>query len=120
LSLKQLAILMAGWALAYQVFTRLSAKMGTEVALVPTILIVAFTLVIVFFNKGGMTFLPFILSMIRFNVNLKERLYVQWIDSFQPIDIGFVAKDSNNSEKDVDFDSKIDKMKKLENKLEKL
>ncbi len=67
-----------------------------------------------------MTFLPFILSAIRFNVNLKERMFVKGIDSFQPIDIGFVASNTSKREKDIDFDSKIDKITKLEDQLKKI
>jgi len=67
-----------------------------------------------------MTFLPFILSTIRYNVNLKERMFVKGIDSFQPIDIGFVTNNTWKREKDIDFDSKIDKITKLEDQLKKI
>jgi hypothetical protein len=75
---------------------------------------------IVFFKRAQMTFLPFILSTIRFNVNLKERMFVKGVDSFQPIDIGFVTTATGKQEKDIDFDSKIDKITKLEDQLKKL
>ena len=67
-----------------------------------------------------MTFFPFILSLIRFNINLKERQFVKGIDSFQPIEIGYLKSQSAKAEKDIDFESKIDKIKKLEKELDKI
>ena len=120
LSLKQLAILLVwGW-IAYQVWQSLTQKFWLEVSLIPTWFIVVLTLLIVFFKRAQMTFLPFILSAIRYNVNLKERMFVKGIDSFQPIDIGFVASSTWKKEKDIDFDSKIDKITKLEDQLKKI
>lgn len=67
-----------------------------------------------------MTFLPFILSAIRYSINLKERMFVKGVDSYQPIDIWFVKSNTSKQEKDIDFDSKIDKITKLEDKLKKI
>lgn len=120
LSLKQLWILLVGWWIAYKVWVSLTQKFWIEVSLLPTGFIVVITLLIVFFKRAQMTFLPFILSAIRFNVNLKERMFVKGIDSFQPIDIGFVASNTSKREKDIDFDSKIDKITKLEDQLKKI
>ena len=77
LSLKQLAILLIGSGITYQVFTSLSQKFGIEFAIVPSVVIGAITLLIVFFKRGGMTFFPYILSLIRYNINLKERQFVK-------------------------------------------
>ena len=67
-----------------------------------------------------MTFFPYLLSMIRFHINLKERQFVKGVDGFQPIDIGYVTSQSVKAEKNIDFDSKIDKITKLESKLKKI
>lgn len=120
LSLKQLAILLIGLGITYQVATVLAQKFGTQVAFFPTVILWGLTLLIVWFKRAEMTFFPFLLSVIRFNVNLKERQFVQWVDSFQPIDIGYVANNQGKEEKDIDFDSKIDKITKLEDKLKKI
>lgn len=120
LSLKQLAILLIGSGTTYQIFTSLSQKFGIEFAIVPSVVIGGVTLLIVFFKRGGMTFFPYILSLIRFNINLKERQFVKWIDSFQPIEIGYLRSTTRKQEKDIDFESKIDKIKKLENQLDKI
>lgn len=47
-------------------------------------------------------------------------MFVKWVDSFQPLDIGFVTNENWKQEKDIDFDSKIDKITKLEDKLKKI
>jgi len=120
LSLKQLAILLIGWGIAYQVWTSLTQKFGLEISLIPTGIIVVFTLLVVFLNRAQMTFLPFVLSAVRYSINLKERVFVKWVDSFQPIDVGFVVDSTVKKEKDIDFDSKIDKITKLEDKLKKI
>jgi len=120
LSLKQLGILLVWWWIAYKVFTSLTQKFWFQVAIIPSIFIASLTVLIALFNYRGMTFFHYILSAIRFNVNLKERIFVKGIDSFQPIDIGFVTNNTWKREKDIDFDSKIDKITKLEDQLKKI
>lgn len=120
LSLKQLAILLIWWGITYSVFTSLAEKFGLEIAIAPTLILASLTLLIVFFKRAEMTFFPFILSAIRFNINLKQRQFVKGVDSFQPMDIGFVTNENSKKQKDVDFESKIDKITKLENKLKKI
>lgn len=120
LSLKQLAILLIWWGIAYKTWTSLTQNFWLEVSLVPTFIIVSITLLIVFFKRAWMTFFPFLLSAIRFNINLKERMFVKWVDSFQPLDIWYVRASWVKQEKDIDFDSKIDKITKLEDQLKKI
>ncbi len=120
LSLKQLAILLVGGGIAYRTWQSLTQNFWLQVSLVPTVFIVAITLLIVFFKRAQMTFFPFILSASRFNINMKQRMFVKWVDSFQPLDIGFVTNENWKQEKDIDFDSKIDKITKLEDKLKKI
>ena len=120
LSLKQLAILLVGSGTTYQIFTSLTQKFGVEFAIVPSVVIGGVTLLIVFFKRGWMTFFAYLLSLIRFNINLKERQFVKWIDSFQPIEIGYLRSVTRKQEKDIDFESKIDKIKKLDNELDKI
>lgn len=120
LSLRQLAIIMIWWSIAYSLFTSLQKSLWTEIALIPAIIIWWIALLIALFRYSEMTFIPFILSFIRFKINLEERKWMKWIDSFQPIDIWYLTSSQSKKEEKIDFTSKIDKINELENKLNKL
>lgn len=120
LSLKQLGTLVVGWGISYSLFTSLAESYGWEIAIIPSGTIGIITLTIALINVYEMTFLPLILSYVRFNVNLKERSFLKWIDSFQPIEIWFVSSNDSKTEKSIDFDSKIDKIKSLDDQLQKI
>jgi hypothetical protein len=38
-----------------------------------------------------MTFVPFLLALLRFNINYKERIWQAKTDSFAPLDIGIIV-----------------------------
>ena len=120
LSLRQLAIIMIWWSIAYSLFTSLQKSLWNEIALIPAIIIWWIALLIALFRYSEMTFIPFILSFIRFKTNLEERKWMKWIDSFQPIDIWYLTSSQSKKEEKIDFTSKIDKINELENKLNKL
>jgi len=120
LSLRQLAIIMIWWSIAYSLFTSLQKSLWTEIALIPAIIIWWIALLIALFRYSEMTFIPFILSFIRFKTNLEERKWMKWIDSFQPIDIWYLTSSQSKKEEKIDFRSKITKINELENKLNKL
>jgi len=120
LSLRQLAIIMVWWSIAYSVFNSLAPNLWVEIALIPSILIAWVSLLIALFKFSEMTFIPYILSFIRFKSNIEERKWVKWVDSFQPIDIGFIANTNSKKEETIDYSSKIDKINELENKLNKI
>lgn len=120
LSLRQLAIIMVGGWIAYSVFTSLAPSVWAEIALLPALIIAAIAIMVAIFKYSEMTFVPFILSFIRYKVNTAERKWDKWVDNFQPIDIGYVnAVDSKNEEK-IDFTDKMDKIKELEDQLHKI
>lgn len=120
LSLRQLAILMIWWAIAYSLFTSLVESMWTEIALIPSLIIFWLTLLIALFRYSEMTFIPFILSFIRFKSNIEERKWIKWVDSFQPIDVGYLTSSQSKKEEKIDFTNKIDKINELEDKLNKI
>lgn len=120
LSLRQLVILMIGWAIAYQAFVGLSQSVGEELWLLVAIFIFGFTLLVALFKHSWMTFIPFVLAFLRYNGTGTERRWEKWVDSFQPIDIWFVALENQKQEKQIDFKSKLDKINHLEDKLNKL
>lgn len=120
LSLRQLIILMIGGAIAYQAFLWIWESLWQELALLVAIFIFGFTLLVALFKHSWMTFIPFILAFLRYKGTWTERRWEKWVDSFQPIDIWFVALENQKQEKQIDFKSKLDKINHLEDKLNKL
>ncbi len=120
LSLRQLAIMIIWWTIAYNIFTSLAKSTSTEIAIIPSFIIFSITLLIALFKYSEMTFIPFVLSFIRFKSNTEERVWVKWVDSFQPIDIWYLTSSQSKKEEKIDFTSKIDKINELENKLNKI
>lgn len=120
LSLRQLTILMIWWAIAYNIFKSLEPSVWKEVAFLPSWIIALIAVLIATFKQYEMTFIPFILSFIRYNVNISERVWQKWIDSFAPIDIWFVSKKSEKKKETIDMWSKMDQINNLEDKLNKI
>lgn len=120
LSLRQLAIIMIWWWIAYSLFTSLAKSLPIEIAALPSLFIAIIAIMIAVFRYSEMTFIPFVLSFIRFKTNIEERKWIKWVDSFQPIDIGYITNIESKKEETINFDSKIDKIKELENKLNKI
>lgn len=120
LSLKQLMIIMGWWAIGYWVFTSLEPNTGWEIALIPTVIIIWITLFIALFKQYEMTFLPFILAFLRFNINFKERSFGKGVDSFSPLDIWIIVNNEKKDDEKIDFQDKSEKIKSLEDNLSKI
>jgi hypothetical protein len=120
LSLRQLWIIMVWFWIAYALFKNTAEKVWPEIAAIPSIIIAVVAILIATFKQYEMTFIPFILSAIRFNINAKERKWVNWTDSYQPIDIWYLSYYDGKKQDNVDFKSKIDKISEIENKIDKL
>lgn len=120
LSLKQLMIIMVWWAIGYWVFNSLEPNTGWEIALIPTVIIVWITLFIALFKQYEMTFLPFMLAILRFNINFKERSFVKAVDSFSPLDIWIIVNNQKKDNEKIDFQDKFEKIKSLEDNLSKI
>ncbi len=120
LSLKQLVIIMIWWAIAYWIFNSLAPIAGWEIALIPTVIIIWITLLIALFKQYEMTFLPFMLALLRLNINIKERCWVQWIDSFSPLDIWIIVNNEKKEEVNMDFKSKMEQIQSLEDNISKI
>ncbi len=120
LSLRQLAIIMIGWGIGYSLFTSLAPSFWVEIALLPSWLIFWIAVTIAVFKYSEMTFMQFILAFIRQVVNMTERKWIKWVDSFQPIDIWYITSTSAKKEEKVDMSNKIDKIKEMEEKLNKI
>lgn len=120
LSLKQLWIIMWGFWIAYGLFKSLEWSTGAEIAAIPAIFIVAVTLFVALFKQYEMTFLPFILAILRFNINFKERSWKSGIDSFSALDIWIVVQSDAKKEDVVDMKTKAEKIQSLEDNLQKI
>lgn len=120
LSLKQLWIIMWGFAIAYGIFKSLEPSTGAEIAAIPALIVAAITLFIALFKQYEMTFIPFILALLRFNINFKERSWKSWVDSFSPLDIGIIVNTDKKQEDVVDLKTKAEKIQSLEDKLSKI
>lgn len=120
LSLKQLGIIMIWWAIAYSIFKWLAPSAWPEVAAIPSVLVAIIAIIIAIFKHSEMTFIPYILNLIRLSINSEPKIWKKWVDSFQPIDIWYVTKSSEKKEKEVDTTMKIDKINELSEKLKNI
>lgn len=119
LSLKQLMLIMGWWSVAYGVFVSLEKYSSWEIAAIPSIIIFWITLFIALFKQWEMTFLPFMLALLRFNINFKERSWRAGTDSFSPLDIWIIIQDTKKEE-NIDLKLKQEKIKSLEDNLNKI
>ena len=117
--LKQLAVIMIWWGIAFQVFDSLKGA-WKEIAAIPALLILGLTILIAVFKHSEMSFIPFVLAIIRRNINWTQRKWVKWVDSFQPMDIGYVKNFANKKEAKISFEYKLDKLQNLEEKINKI
>jgi hypothetical protein len=67
-----------------------------------------------------MTFVPFVLAFIRYKINFDTRKWIKWIDSFSPLDIWYIINEDKKVENKVDFEDKLNKIKEMDEKLEKI
>jgi len=120
LSLRQLTIIMIGFWVAYAIFQSLAPNTGWEIALIPSGFIAGITVAVAVFKYNEMTFVPFILSLIRLNIFPKMRKWENGTDSFQPLDIWFLSQEWLKKTDDVDMQEKIDTMSELQEKLKNI
>ena len=75
LSIRQLVIIMIWWWIWYSLFTSLAPSLWAEIAAIPWLIIATIAVTIAIFKYSEMTFIPFILSFIRFKTNMEE---IKW------------------------------------------
>jgi hypothetical protein len=88
--------------------------------MVPAIIIFIIAIIIAVFKSYEMTFFPFFLALLRVSINPRERKWDSGVDSFQPIDIGHVQSSTGVKTENIQFESKMDQLKNLEDKISKL
>lgn len=120
LSLRQLAIIMVAAGLWYSIFKGLVGSTAPEIAALPWIILTGIAFMIAKFKIAEMTFMQFILSFIRLKSNIEKRHWQQWIDSFSPLNIGFIRNQETQKDSKIDFQSKIDKINNIDEKLKNI
>ena len=120
LSLKQLIILIIGWAISYMTYNWLAPWLGGEIAAIPAIFIFLVFLMVVLFKHSEMTFIPFILNLIRLNLNSDSKIWSKWVDSFEPIEVWYVTPIIEKKKTDIDTKKKIEQIEQLKDKLNKI
>ena len=120
LSLKQLIILIIWGAIAYMIFKWLAPSVWWLIAWLPAGFIIILTWIIVLFKKSEMTFVPFILNFIRLNTNSDPKIWSNWIDSYEPIEIWYVSIEEIKKKSEIDLSNKKEKIIQLEEKLKKI
>lgn len=120
LSLKQLIILIIGWSISYMIYKSLAPVIWAEIAAVPSVLIFLIFLMVVLFKHSEMTFVPFILNLIRLNLNSEEKIWSKWVDSFEPIEIWYVLQEVEKKKGNIDTKEKESLREELKDKLNKI
>ncbi len=120
LSLRQLMILMVGFWFAYLIFTSLEPNTWPEVALIPSGFVALLALLIAIFKQYEMTFVPFVLAFILLKSFPKERKWEQSIDSFQPLDIGWIVASESKKKDSIDLQEKMNTIQEMQEKLKKI
>ncbi len=122
LSLRQLAIMMLWWGIAYGIFQKLSATAWETVGLFVAIPIVITGITIALLKVSEMTFLPTILSIIRLSLNAKSRMWSHGTDSYSDLEIGYVIlpNQAKLSESNKSLESRISDDHQVSEKILKL
>ncbi len=120
LSLKQLIILMIGWAISYMIFKWLAQATWWEIAAIPAIIVFMVTVLVVLFKHSEMTFIPFILNFTRLKINSDPKIWVKGVDSYEPIKIWYVTKNLEKRKITIDTTNKKEKIDALKDKLNKI
>ena len=91
LSLRQLGIIACGCGLGYTIFQHLGPRIGQGATLIPAGLVILISLFIALFRVSEMTFSIFFVNFIRFKINGSQRVWMQGVDSYSLVDVGYVV-----------------------------
>ncbi|EKE29788.1 MAG: hypothetical protein ACD_2C00097G0011 [uncultured bacterium (gcode 4)] len=99
LSLRQIMILMIGFSVAYTLFKSLEKSVWWAIALFPTVIIGLITFIIAVFKHTEMTFVPFLLNLIRLQLNAWLRVWSKWVESYWRVEVWYVPPEDSIQEK---------------------
>jgi hypothetical protein len=60
------------------------------------------------------------LAFVRYKINFDTRKWIKWVDSFSLLDIWYIVNEDKKVENKVDFEDKLNKMREMDEKLEKI
>ncbi len=90
LSIRQLLIIMVAGGFGYSIFKSLEPNVGADIALFPAILVLGIWVIVALFRHTEMTFIPFFLNLLRLNLNVANRSWSKWVDSYDSLEVGYV------------------------------
>jgi hypothetical protein len=121
LSIRQLSIIIAGSGIGYSIYKNLEPSVGTEIALIPFIIFGGISVVIALFRNSEMTFLPFMLNLVRMNLNVATRVWHKGAESHSSFtDIGYVTSFALAKGKKVSKGETHEVFETVQDKLHKL
>jgi len=99
LSLRQLGIIIVWLIISFGLFNKLQGTLGNTPLFIICAFIMMIFIVIAKFRTHEMTFLPFVLNIMRFRINGngnngQGRVWIRGVDSYSPLEIGYVQSDS--------------------------
>ena len=121
LSIRQLSIIMVGTGIGYSLYKNLEPSVGSEVALVPLIVFGGLSVIIALFRNSEMTFLPFMLNLIRMNLNVGTRVWHKGAESHSSFaDVGYVTSYALAKRKNVSKGGTHEVLETVQDQLQKL
>jgi hypothetical protein len=98
LSLRQLGIIMGFGGIGYSIFRSIESVVGPDIAAIPAVLILVIGIFVAVFKNSEMTFLPFVLNMMRLQLNTPPggtRYWNKGTESYGALEIGYVTSMRN-------------------------
>ena len=102
------------------IFKSLESGVGPEIAAIPAVIVVLIALFIALFRNAEMTFLPFILNLMRLNLNTNVRVWNKGTDSFPNLEVGYVSSYGKISTKNEAKGSYTEVQEEMSERLAKL
>jgi hypothetical protein len=99
LSLRQLGIIMVGLIISFWLFNKLQGTLGNTPLFIICAIVMLIFIVVAKFKTHEMTFLPFVLNLLRFRINGngyngQGRVWMRGVDSYSPLEMWYVQSDS--------------------------
>lgn len=99
LSMRQIIVMMLYGGAGYTIFKTLEPQIGPDLAAIVSVPIIIIGVIIALVKISEMTFLPWLLNLLRLSLNVKERIWSKGTDSYPEIMIGYVPRGGNQQKK---------------------
>lgn len=91
LSLRQLTIIMMWWGFAYVIFKSLEPQIWPQIAMIFAAPFALIGAIIALVRVAEMTFLPFVLNLVRLKLNANERKWSVGCDWYSDMEVWYVS-----------------------------